>query len=163
MRGLLFDDTAKSICLAFKVPYDYAGGDLEIHLLAMHTGVEVNSDAIQWTADYIAVCGINRDSGHPGDTQTLAKTSTQITSSTPIGFAVGVVGSTPWNCVLTLREDDPSNPLTVAQSASRTPAMRPVMVFAEILRTTVGGAGLVGNVMLCHAWVEYNAYVGILP
>lgn len=162
VRGLLFDDVADSICLTFKVPYDYAGGDIELHLLVMHQGVEVNGDEIEWTADYIAYYGINRNIGHPGGTQTLAKTSTNIVSATPIGFAAAIVGSTAWDCKLTFTADDSDNPLH-APPSSNDLLRRPLFISAEVYRGSVGGAGKVGNVILIHAWIEYTGYVGILP
>ena len=100
VQGLLFDAANELMQLQLHIPDQYvAGTDIDVNLYVALNQLEVISDVIDWTMDYVVTT--------PG-VDGVDKTSTNKTSDTAI-VSGGVADETMYRCVFTLVYNDANN------------------------------------------------------
>lgn len=140
LEGWQFDATAEKRTFAVVVPKNWDGAsDLRLRLWQVLTGLEDAGDDIEWSGEVRALA--------PGAGKTSQTATALAAATTDIGAdADGIAaGGGPHVTDLVIDFDDATNPVATGS-----------LLLVTINRTTVGGAGKVGGVLVFRAALCYR-------
>ena len=150
VEGFLFNDTSSRVTFTFRVPQNWKADArdkrMTIRLWCHLTGSETNGDSIEWVADYVTVRASNSSFAN-GSGGNATGTSTQITAATSVVSGALNAGDV-YIVTFTLDPDDANNGWDARDGYA---------IYLSIGRSSVGGSGKVGDVLLTGADLIYQA------
>jgi hypothetical protein len=137
--GVRFANTLEKFNFVIHIPGDYHSGAVELEIHCILDGTETVGNEIDFTCHYIVV---DESNGGPGG-NLLTQQDTTLLVSTPIISGANEAG-VYYGIEFEIEPDDQNNPFSAGSH-----------IFAEIHRTTVGGAGKAGSVVMSMSHLGY--------
>lgn len=149
--GLQFDTTARQLGFTARIPANLiVNGSITLDIVCALMAVETAGDTIEFTVEYIAIQNSAAAFANGDGGSCATKAVTTLAISLPVVAGTGSAGlqiGVEYHVPVVLAYNDATNPFDPSQD---------VVLSGQITRTTVGGAGKVGNVLLLGMHFEYG-------